>query len=210
MVDNLHDQVRRARGGDAPIKLASSGTQPGTPTCLEVDAEIARLRAEVARLTQELVIWKSNFDTAAQNYSTQVLEQAERAERAEAEVERWRHGATIEGDFVCPNALALSNACAQQRELLHRWEALATIANDKEARLAEVKKEKNECAKAHGTACQRLALAERLAEALAFYAEKKNWEWDDHGSRGNLGSCPIDTDAGHRARDALAAWKAGR
>jgi hypothetical protein len=28
-----------------------------------------------------------------------------RAEQAERELERWRHGATIEGDFVCPNDL---------------------------------------------------------------------------------------------------------
>lgn len=34
----------------------------------------------------------------------------ERAEAAERELERWRHGNTIEGDFVCPNELRAVNA----------------------------------------------------------------------------------------------------
>lgn len=37
-----------------------------------------------------------------------------RAEAAEREAERWRHGAPIEGDFVCPNDL---RACEAEAEL---------------------------------------------------------------------------------------------
>ena len=42
----------------------------------------------------------------------------------ERELERWRHGLTIEGDFVCPNALAADNA----RDDLARLKALALEA----------------------------------------------------------------------------------
>ena len=34
---------------------------------------------------------------------------------ANRELERWRHGVTIEGDFVCPDSLALSEARAELR-----------------------------------------------------------------------------------------------
>jgi len=36
---------------------------------------------------------------------------------ANRELERWRHGVTIEGDFVCPDSLALSDARAELRAI---------------------------------------------------------------------------------------------
>lgn len=36
---------------------------------------------------------------------------------ANQELERWRHGATIEGDFVCPHQLEASNLRAELREV---------------------------------------------------------------------------------------------
>lgn len=46
------------------------------------------------------------------------------------ELERWRHGNTIEGDFVCPNALERDTALARVAELEHLFELGAkTIGN---------------------------------------------------------------------------------
>lgn len=52
-----------------------------------------------------------------------LLEANERAETAERELERWRHGATIEGDFVCPNELRAVNAEAALAEERAKREA---------------------------------------------------------------------------------------
>lgn len=46
-----------------------------------------------------------------------------RAAAAERELERWRHGAPVEGDFVCPNELAALTAKAERdeaRDMLRR------------------------------------------------------------------------------------------
>lgn len=44
-------------------------------------------------------------------------EQLTRLDAAEAGLERWRHGQQIEGDYVCPNALAATNAEAENQRL---------------------------------------------------------------------------------------------
>ena len=56
---------------------------------------------------------------------------------AERELERWRHGTTIEGDFVCPNALALANMTDARDEVYRQKEmwrkcaiGLATAHNE--------------------------------------------------------------------------------
>ena len=44
-----------------------------------------------------------------------VLDLTRQLADANRELERWRHGVTIEGDFVCPDSLALSEARAELR-----------------------------------------------------------------------------------------------
>ena len=44
-----------------------------------------------------------------------VLDLTRQLAEANRELERWRHGVTIEGDFVCPDSLALSEARAELR-----------------------------------------------------------------------------------------------
>lgn len=46
-----------------------------------------------------------------------VLALVARVRELERELERWRHGNTIEGDFVCPNELRAVNAEAELRTL---------------------------------------------------------------------------------------------
>lgn len=66
-------------------------------------AELTRLRSQLA---------------AAESRAAEAVERLNAAER---ELERWRHGVTVEGDFVCPDSLRLSEAV----EVLRRQEWLA-------------------------------------------------------------------------------------
>jgi len=43
----------------------------------------------------------------------------------ERELERWRHGNTTEGDFVCPNALAATNAQRERDAARHELDICA-------------------------------------------------------------------------------------
>lgn len=61
-----------------------------------------------------------DWRTTADSLSDRLCAATARAERAEAnlaaahcELERWRHGVTIEGDFVCPDSLRAEEAEAR-------------------------------------------------------------------------------------------------
>lgn len=77
-------------------------------------------------------------DVLAENASLRTRLAQVEAERDAAlrEADRWRHGATVEGDFVCPNQLQLDAALARVREVEAELAAAeCNIADFVEARL---------------------------------------------------------------------------
>ena len=46
---------------------------------------------------------------------------------AQAELERWRHGVPVEGDYVCPDSTALSAAQAREAKLREALEAVVEL-----------------------------------------------------------------------------------
>ena len=67
--------------------------------------DLARLATDA--LADDRVATKGPWETIAD--LTRQLAEANR------ELERWRHGAQIEGDYVCPDSLALIEARAELR-----------------------------------------------------------------------------------------------
>ena len=60
--------------------------------------------------------------------SDEVLDLTRQLAEANRELERWRHGVTIEGDYVCPDSLALSEALRVNGDLTRQLaEARAEI-----------------------------------------------------------------------------------
>jgi len=51
------------------------------------------------------------------NNSPLIIRLLDALDAAERELERWRHGVTIEGDFVCPNDLRAANAERERDKL---------------------------------------------------------------------------------------------
>jgi hypothetical protein len=47
-----------------------------------------------------------------------------------AELERWRHGNTIEGDFVCPDSLALTEVTAERDRMRPVYEAAKALKDE--------------------------------------------------------------------------------
>lgn len=99
---------------------------------------------------------------------------------AERELERHRHGNTIEGDYVCPDSLALTEA---RRQL----DAVSDVAGfhereiaDLRAKLAEAERERDERAKERDAAS---AQASRLTAAIAGAPSPLD-------QPGGLGACP--------------------
>jgi hypothetical protein len=70
------------------------------------NCQIPELRAEVERLRRAVCQWEANHDQR----------KAER-DAALRELERWRHNLTIEGDSVCPDSLAMTEALAEAERL---------------------------------------------------------------------------------------------
>lgn len=61
-------------------------------------------RVEVGRLTKE----RDDEWACAQESARMYRSARDRAEAAERELERWRHGAPVEGDYVCPHEAQLA------------------------------------------------------------------------------------------------------
>ena len=117
--------------------------RPADMDALVAEARCARKReAELRALDQE------------KNHMLSV--QAMELDATKAELERWRHGRQVEGDYVCPDSLALGAAKARLAEVEEElravnvaaddWEELAerekTRADRAEARLAEAERER--------------------------------------------------------------------
>lgn len=79
--------------------------------------------ALAAAIARRDAAWQARLDAALYESSqhagvAQALER--RLAAAERELERWRHGVTIEGDFVCPDSLALNTARTALGEIAAR------------------------------------------------------------------------------------------
>lgn len=83
-------------------------------------AELAEAREECERLK---AAWDNGVAELMKSSYAQVSLVTNRLHDVETErdaaireLERWRHGTTVEGDFVCPNALALDSMTAELAE----------------------------------------------------------------------------------------------
>jgi hypothetical protein len=89
--------------------------------CLRADMRLAReaaghsefssepLEGVIKRLTDECAVWKDQCERARRT-----------AAAAEREADRLRHNVPVDGDFVCPDSLALTEARAEIERLQKR------------------------------------------------------------------------------------------
>jgi hypothetical protein len=94
----------------------------------ECAAEIATLRSRISTQADIIEVWSPLIDKLEASIADleRVLEHTvlgrdkamANAASLERELERWRHGVTVEGDYVCPDSLRMTELGAALRRMV--------------------------------------------------------------------------------------------
>lgn len=111
----VRDYARFAFVPETVVSMLDRATAEAV-RAVRVEAEILRAERELLRARIADLEAERDFVLAAARANSPDRLRA-RLAAAERELERWRHGEPVEGDFVCPNALALDELRAQLARL---------------------------------------------------------------------------------------------